>query len=217
MSAAPDSELPDSELWESGLPESQQPDSQQPDSQQPDSQQPDSLPGFDGIELLRWPEQDVARRSLRRAGIPRLLVIADSSTPPEDLGFDEDWIRTPYLLDDLHARVRRLAKSLTEQSTTELWLDEHRILYRGNRTVVLTAFEAVVAAALLERPGEIVTRSAIEQCLWSDQPAPGPRSVDAVVYRLRGHCRGLGLTVITVRGEGFMLRTAASHRGDQHR
>ena len=207
MSTQPDSELPESE----------QPDSQQPDSQLPESQQPDSLPGFDGIELLRWPEQDLARRSLLRSGIPRLLVLSGTSQPPEDICFDEDWIRAPYRLADLQARVRRLAKSLNEQSTTELWLDEQRILHRGNRTVVLTAFEAVVVAALLERPGEIVTRSAIEQSLWSDQPAPGPRSVDAVVYRLRGHCRGLGLTIITVRGEGFMLRTAASHRGDQHR
>ncbi len=202
MKAAPDSELPDSELLE---------------SQQQESQQPESLPGFDGIELLRWPEQDVARRSLRRAGIPRILVISGSSTPPEDLGFDEDWIRTPYLLDDLHARVRRLAKSLTEQSATELWLDAQRVLHRGNRTVVLTAFEAVVAAALLARPGEIVTRPALEQILWSDQPAPGPRAVDAVVYRLRGHCRGLGITISTVRGEGFVLRTAPSHRDDQLR
>ncbi len=212
MSTQPDSELPESEQ-----PDSQQPDSQLPESQQPESQQPDSLPGFDGIELLRWPEQDLARRSLLRSGIPRLLVLSGTSQPPEDICFDEDWIRAPYRLADLQARVRRLAKSLNEQSTTELWLDEQRILHRGNRTVVLTAFEAVVAAALLERPGEIVTRSAIEQSLWSDQPAPGPRSVDAVVYRLRGHCRGLGLTIITVRGEGFMLRTAASHRGDQHR
>ena len=212
MSTQPDSELPESEQ-----PDSQQPDSQLPESQLPESQQPDSLPGFDGIELLRWPEQDLARRSLLRSGIPRLLVLSGTSQPPEDICFDEDWIRAPYRLADLQARVRRLAKSLNEQSTTELWLDEQRILHRGNRTVVLTAFEAVVAAALLERPGEIVTRSAIEQSLWSDQPAPGPRSVDAVVYRLRGHCRGLGLTIITVRGEGFMLRTAASHRGDQHR
>ena len=212
MSTQPDSELPESEQ-----PDSQQPDSQLPESQQPDSLPGDSLPGFDGIELLRWPEQDLARRSLLRSGIPRLLVLSGSSQPPEDICFDEDWIRAPYRLADLQARVRRLAKSLNEQSTTELWLDEQRILHRGNRTVVLTAFEAVVAAALLERPGEIVTRSAIEQSLWSDQPAPGPRSVDAVVYRLRGHCRGLGLTIITVRGEGFMFRTAASRRGDQPR
>ncbi|MEI7888548.1 MAG: winged helix-turn-helix domain-containing protein [Actinomycetes bacterium] len=207
MSIAPDSELPNSE----------QPDSELQDSLLPDSQQPESLPGFDGIELLRWPEQDLARRSLRRAGIPRLLVLSGSGTPPKDLGFDEDWIRTPYLLDDLHARVHRLAKSLTEQSSTELWLDAQRVLHRGNRTVVLTAFEAVVAAALLKRPGEIVTRSALEHSLWSDQPAPGPRAVDAVVYRLRGHCRGLGITITTVRGEGFVLRTAPSHRDDQLR
>lgn len=212
MSTAPDSELPNSEL-----PNSELPNSELPESQQQESQQPDSLPGFDGIELLRWPEQDLARRSLLRSGIPRLLVLSGSEKPPEDICFDEDWIRAPYRLADLHARVRRLAKSLNEQSTTELWLDEQRVLHRGNLTAVLTAFEAVVAAALLERPGEIVTRSAIEQSLWSDQTAPRPRAVDAVVYRLRGHCCGLGLKIITVRGEGFMLRTAPSHRGDQHR
>ncbi len=194
---------------------STQPESELPESQLPESQQPESLPGFDGIELLRWPEQDLARRSLLRAGIPRLLVLSGNSQPPEDLCFDEDWIRAPYRLADLQARVRRLAKSMSEQSATELWLDDHRVLHRGSHTVVLTAFEAVVAAALLAKPGEIVTRSAVEQSLWPDQPAPGPRAVDAVVYRLRGHCRGLGLTITTVRGEGFLLRTAASHRGEQ--
>jgi DNA-binding response OmpR family regulator len=174
--------------------------------------QPENLPGFDGIELLRWPEQEVARRSLDRAGIPRILVLSSSCRPPEDIGYDEDWIREPYRNDDLLARVRRLAESLSEQSHHELRLDDQRVLHRGTRTAVLTVFEAVIAAELLAKPGEIVRRSVLERSLWPSQPPPGPRAVDAVVYRLRSRCRGLGLSIGTVRGEGFVLRTATRHR-----
>ncbi|CAB4530638.1 unannotated protein [freshwater metagenome] len=184
-------------------------------SNQAEPVQPENLPGFDGIELLRWPEQEPVRRSLDRAGIPRILVLSNSSQPPEDLGYDEDWIRAPYRSDDLLARVRRLARSLSEQSTLEFWLDDQRVLHRGSRIAVLTVFEAVVAKALLAQPGETVRRSVLEQSLWPTESPPGPRAVDAVIYRLRSRCRGLGLTIRTVRGEGFLLQAATSHRDDR--
>ncbi|GEM_PF-1339258 len=178
----------------------------------PEPLQPDHLPGFDGIELLRWPDQDLARRALERAGIPRILVLSGNGEPPSDLGFDEDWIRAPYRHQDLEARVRHLATLLRVQSSQGLWLDEQRVLHRGNRRVLLTAFEAVIAKALVSAEGEVVRRSHLEKLLWPGHHAPGPRAVDAVVYRLRGRCRGLGLSINTVRGEGFLLRVAASHK-----
>ncbi|MEX0768339.1 MAG: winged helix-turn-helix domain-containing protein [Microthrixaceae bacterium] len=174
--------------------------------------QPDHLPGFDGIELLRWPDQELARRALERAGIPRILVLTGSGEPPSNLGFDEDWIRAPYRQSDLEARVRRLATLLREQSSQELWVDEQRVMHRGNRTVLLTAFESVIAQELVVAAGKVVSRGHLEQVLWPGHRAPGQRAVDAVVYRLRGRCRGLGLSIDTVRGKGFVLRRAPSRQ-----
>ena len=95
--------------------------------------------------------------------------------------------------------------SVAQLATNEPWIDDERVLHRGHRTVVLTAAEVVVVAALLDVPGEVVTRDDLGARLWPDEIAPSGRAVDAVIYRLRRRIIGLGLSIRASRGRGFLL------------
>ena len=158
-----------------------------------------------GVEIVVWPQDESLRVSLARAGVPRLLVLGADDAPPDQIGFDEDWIREPCEPLDLEARMRRVAAAVAGQSSTDPWIDRERVLHRGPRTTVLTVSEAVVAETLLSSIGSVVSRALLESRLWPGGTAPSARAVDAVVYRLRRRCRDLGIMIRTARGEGFVL------------
>jgi DNA-binding response OmpR family regulator len=162
-----------------------------------------------GVELVPWPSGEQLRRSLARAGVPRLLLLADGEAPPDTVAFDEDWIREPCGSDDLRARATRVLDAVRAQSEAAAWIDDHRVLHHGHRTAVLTASEAVVAATLLASKGEVVTRGQLEGRLWPGSRPPSARAVDAIVYRLRRRCDDLGLLIRSARGRGFVLVSAS--------
>lgn len=148
--------------------------------------------------MVSWPDERDLRERLARAGVPRLLLVAEGAAPPESVGPDEDWIRMPADERDVLARVRTLLRNVARLDEQRPWIDEHRIAHRGDSTVVLTAAEAVVATALFTSPGTVVSRAELETLLWHDQP-PSKRAVEAVVYRLRRRLLPLHLRVRTVR------------------
>ncbi len=157
-----------------------------------------------GIEMVDWPSQSTLRDALARAGVPRLLTLPAGVRPPSDLAADEDWVRVPCDPSDLRLRAERVLLAVRRQSQEWSWIDEQRVLHRGDRTAVLTASEATVAQVLLERPGRVVSRSELIRRLWP-AGAPSERAVDAVVYRLRRSCQDLGLVIRAARGRGFVL------------
>ena len=158
-----------------------------------------------GVEVVVWPRDDALRQSLARAGVPRILIVADGVAPPEHLSFDEDWIREPFDHADLQARARRIIQAARSQSAQAAWLDDERVLHRGAMTAVLTASEAVVAEELLSHSGQVVDRESLQDRLWPSQDPPSERAIDAVVYRLRRRCQDLGLLIQAARGRGFVL------------
>ncbi len=158
-----------------------------------------------GVEVVDWPRDEQLRRSLAVAGIPRLLVLDEGQAPPEHLAFDEDWIRRPFDTADLRARAARVLEAVRSQSGAAAWIDEHRVLHHGHRTAVLTPSEAVVAATLLDRTGEVVTRDQLEERLWPGARPPSSRAIDAIIYRLRRRCADIGLLIQAARGRGFVL------------
>ena len=162
-----------------------------------------------GVELVDWPAQAALRDAFARAGVPRLLLVPGDVRPPADLGTDEDWVRVPCDPSDLRLRAERVLLTARRQSQESSWIDEQRVLHRGDRTAVLTASEAAVAEVLLEKPGRVVSRNELVRLLWP-AGAPSERAIDAVVYRLRRSCRDLGLVIRAARGRGFVLDAPAS-------
>ena len=156
------------------------------------------------VEIVRWPADGARREHLRRAGIPCLLVVEDEHPPPGDLGIDEDWVRASAEDRDLIARLDHLERhAARRQDPVEIATDG--VLRAGCRTVVLTPAEATVMGALLAAPGHVVTREHLMAELWPSGAAASDRALDAVVYRLRRHTAGLGVTIRSARRRGFFV------------
>ncbi|CAM9452166.1 unnamed protein product [Phaeothamnion confervicola] len=158
-----------------------------------------------GVELVHWPRDQVLRDRLARAGIPRLLLVAADSDLPLSIGVDEDWVRLPADERDVWARADRLRRHTLGLQGERPLIDANRVLHRGGDTVVLSASEAIVAAALLERVGEVVARDDLSTKLASGGDQLGSHALDAVVYRLRRRLSGMNLCIRAARNRGFVI------------
>jgi len=166
------------------------------------------LPDGSGVELCR----ELRGRGVR---VPILFLTARGEVEDRIAGLDaggDDYLRKPFAIAELRARIRALARRRHLASPAQIryagvTLDfAARRLIRDERDVTLTAREWAVLDALVERVGEVVSRSDVIEAAW---PKPGPgasESLDVIVSRLRRKLgNGGGPRIRTVRGEGFVL------------
>ncbi|MES2959690.1 MAG: response regulator transcription factor, partial [Pseudomonadota bacterium] len=123
-----------------------------------------------------------------------------------DLGAD-DFLQKPFKLPVLLARMRAVVRRRSGSAQSQigvpgLLLDlDTREAIVGDQRVVLTAREFTILAALLERPGAILSRAQIENRIygWGDEVASN--AVDVVIHGMR---KKLGQDIIkNVRGLGW--------------
>ena len=83
----------------------------------------------------------------------------------------------------------------------------HRIHYRGN-ALELTRYEYVLLAALLQRPGAILSRAQLMDRGWDSDADSADRTVDTHIKTLRVKLRAAGAQddpIRTHRGLGYAL------------
>jgi DNA-binding response OmpR family regulator len=86
-------------------------------------------------------------------------------------------------------------------------IDEFGLVrYRGGWVAVSPLLEAALRPLLAEL-GCVVPRARLEDILWPDHDEH-PRKLDTLMYRLRRRLRPLGLTIHTIRTQGFLLEAA---------
>ena len=165
------------------------------------------LPGRDGLEILR---------ALRRSGngLPVLILTARSELSDRVQGLDagaDDYLVKPFDLEELAARARALirrrsgrAQPLIEHLGLTLDPATHRVT-RGAEDVSVSGREYSILAALLERPGAILSRTQLEERLYGWDDSIDSNAIEVHVHALR---RKLGADFIhTVRGLGYRVRT----------
>lgn len=169
------------------------------------------LPDGDGLELCR---------ELRAAGIvtPILCLTARADVSDRVEGLDagaDDYLRKPFALAELQARIRALARRRGQAPQTRVEARSIRIdftarrLTRGGREVPLTAREWAVLEILAARTGRVVSRNDLLEGAWSEVSAASSDSLDVILSRLRrklGRASD-GCSIRTVRGEGFVFET----------
>ena len=85
--------------------------------------------------------------------------------------------------------------------------DGHRIRYRG-QVLDLTRYEYGLLAALLQRPGAVLTRAQLMDRVWGDALDSGDRTVDTHIKTLRAKLREAAPDadpIRTHRGMGYSV------------
>lgn len=167
------------------------------------------LPGVDGFAVLS------ALRTVKQ--IPVLMLTARGQTNDKVRGFDlgaDDYLVKPFQFPELLARVRALLKrsktlpSDLVQRIADLEVDpiRHRAVRAGQR-IELTAKEFALLALLVQRTGEVMSRTEIASLVWDIHFDCETNVIDVAIRRLRAKVDGpFDIKLIhTVRGVGYVL------------
>ena len=166
------------------------------------------MPGETGTDLLR---------SLRKSTDVPVLMLTARGEPADRIGGLEagadDYLPKPFepreLILRLEAILRRRPKV---QASTEVKLGPWRFnpgrddLVNGDEIIRLSTVEAGLLRSLAAQPGQALTR---EQLAEASPLVMHPRTIDVQVTRLRRKIEAEPKQpryLITVRGEGYMLR-----------
>ncbi len=172
------------------------------------------LPKRDGYSVVA---------ELRRTGrqMPVLLLTArdavDARVRGLDLGAD-DYLAKPFAFAELLARVRALLRRAPLRPTDvyvvgDLICDPRtRRVERAGRRIDLSPKEFALLQFLLERAGDVVSRTVIAEGVWDMSFDSDTNIVDVQIRRLRRKVdvEGAPPLIHTVRGVGYVLepRTA---------
>ena len=163
------------------------------------------LPDGSGIDLIR---------KARAQGASNLILIVTARGKISDrvAGLDagaDDYMVKPIDLEELSARLRALERRLSghpgeRRTFGSLVIDTlGQTVLLGERSVDVSAQEFALLLALSRRPGAIVSRTRLEEALYSWDQSIDSNTIEVQIHRLR---RKLGArTVETHRGLGYRL------------
>jgi DNA-binding response OmpR family regulator len=167
------------------------------------------LPDGNGIDLCR----ELRRRD---AAIPILMLSARTDEPTAVAGIDsgaDDYIRKPYGLQELTARMRRLlARQRTERDIASfggISIDaQKRSVTVGDIPVQLGRKEFDILLLLVRAAGDAVTREQILDHI-DDGSTIYDRTIDSHLSHLRRKLKDAGATlrIAAIYGVGYRLET----------
>ena len=152
------------------------------------------------VAMIAWPAGGAQREELRRARVPRLLLVAPDVEPPLVEELLEDWVRLPATERDVRARA-----DAPSWARTRPWIDEAGCSCYQGRTVALSPVEQRIAVVLVERFETVAGRERLERAVWPDE-RPDRNRLDVHVHRLRSRLPSVGLELRTMRSRGYVLR-----------
>ena len=184
-----------------------------------------SLPGMDGLEVLE---------QARRCGLatPVLILTARGTVGDRIMGLNlgaDDYLPKPFDLDELEARIRALVRRKTLQASQDrhsaqasadfdagmLVLGSLRFekdsgaIYNQGLAMELTPRELALLQALMLKPGHAVAKERLFELVFPGEVNVQYEAVEVVVYRLRKKLLGTGVTLMTLRGLGYLLKLEA--------
>ena len=169
------------------------------------------LPGLDGFAVCR---------ALRDRGVTTPVVMLTARDAIEDRirGLDggaDDYVAKPFVLAELAARIRALARRGALAHGAELVAGDLRLdpasrrAWRDDEEVALSSQEFGLLEALLRHAGLVLDRNQLRDQAWTHPDGVASNVVDVYIGYLREKVdRPFGVRSIeTVRGIGYRLRT----------
>ena len=169
------------------------------------------LPKLDGLSLIQ---------QLRAKGshVPVLILSAKASVDDRVRGLQaggDDYLTKPFAFSELLARVQALIRRATHAgeptrlAVGDLTLDLlTRDVQRGSEKIELQPREFALLEYLMRNPNRTVTKTMILEHIFDYSFDPQTNVVDVLVHRLRSKVdkdRGM---LHTIRGVGYVLRSA---------
>ena len=166
------------------------------------------LPGIDGWQLLQ-----IIRR---KSQVPVLFLTARDAVEDRVKGLElgaDDYLVKPFSYAELLARVRTLLRrgaprEVEQFQVANLQLDVlRRRVVRGTERIVLTNKEFALLQLLMERSGEVLSRTQIASQVWQMNFDSDTNVVDVAIRRLRVKVDDpfSPKLIHTVRGMGYTL------------
>ncbi|MDO5532110.1 response regulator transcription factor [Sutterella sp.] len=163
------------------------------------------LPGLDGMTVLR------TMRAEKR-DTPVIILTARDALEDRLQGLDagaDDYLVKPFHMSELLARMRAVmrrrngaADNVITNGVITLFEDTKSAEMAG-RKITLTKREYSLLAALLARPGAILSRRALEDRIYAAGEEPESNAVEYLIHSLR---KKLSADAIrNVRGLGWMV------------
>ena len=171
------------------------------------------LPGKDGITLLRQLRED-------GHATPVVIITARDNVEDRILGLDvgaDDYVLKPFDAKELLARMRAVLRRKAGAAAPVLSngivsLDPatpqatHQATSPEAEPSILSNREFALLNALMVRPGAILSRSELEDCVYGWGEEVDSNAIEFLIYTLR---KKLGSSAIqNVRGVGWMVAHA---------
>ncbi|MBD9472634.1 response regulator transcription factor [Achromobacter sp. ACM01] len=167
------------------------------------------LPVMDGLTVLKqW--------RAGGQGMPVLILTARDNWHEKVAGIDagaDDYLTKPFHMEELLARVRALLRRSSNHASAQwrcgpLMLDmrQAKVTVDG-QALSLTSHEFKVLAVLMQRAGEVISRSELTEHVYAQDNDRDSNTIDVFIARLRKKLPPD--TIETVRGLGYRLACAA--------
>ena len=179
-----------------------------------------SLPDGDGLSLLRgWRARGMSAPTLMltaRVGVEATVLALDSGA--------DDYLSKPFSFEELLARLRALARRVQASAqASQLALFGAQVDLKGRRVSrggdqhELSNREFALLDALLQRRGEVVSRTKLLERVWGLSHDPSTNVVEVYIRYLRQKIdqEGAPSMIETVRGRGYRLRVEERGEGDE--
>ena len=175
-----------------------------------------TLPGLDGLQVLA---------QARKSGLntPVLIATARGTVGDRIMGLNlgaDDYLPKPFDLDELEARLRALVRRRSTQANdfddaevvSQIQLGALRFekssgaIYHVNEAMDLTPRERKLLQILLLKHGHAVSKEKLFEVVFPNQADVQYEAIEVVVYRLRKKLQDCGVTLMTLRGLGYLIK-----------
>lgn len=166
------------------------------------------LPKKDGLSVLKQIRQ-------KRNGIPVIMITARDAVEDRIAGLDlgaDDYLVKPFLIDELMARIRAVARRRSgsaqpQLSNGDITIDPaSKAATYKNDALELTGKEYRLVHSLLLAPGRIFSREELEEKVYGWDEEVNSNAIEFLIHSLRKKTHKSAIK--NVRGLGWMVPKA---------
>ena len=173
-----------------------------------------SLPNMDGLDII-------AQARAEGLATPTLIRTARGTVGDRVQGLNagaDDYLPKPFDLDELEARLRALVRRSADQqenrptTPAQITLGALRFdkdsgsFYLNDEPMEVTPREQALLRALLPHPGRAISKERLYEAVFPGHSEVQYEAIEVVVYRLRKKLADTGISLMTLRGLGYLLK-----------